>query len=214
MFWIFYEIVFGYFLADVLTGTFHWFEDTYLDYCTTVLFLSSISRDNDLHHYYPRSMLTYSYLENIMFPTVSTSILVLIITQFTNNYRILLLTFGILSSTSNLIHRFSHMKRSENMKIVLFLQDIGIFCSVGHHKLHHTHFDRSYCVISEYSNYVLDKINYWRLLEYIIYKITGVIPLRKNYDIRNVNPLQEPTKKIVEESIEYLRKINNCTPEN
>jgi hypothetical protein len=44
------QIILAIFLADVVGGGAHWFEDTYLDYCTSIPFLSEIAKHNELHH--------------------------------------------------------------------------------------------------------------------------------------------------------------------
>ena len=49
-----FQIIIGFLLADFLSGFFHWFEDTYLDYCTNIPILSTVSKDNELHHYWLR----------------------------------------------------------------------------------------------------------------------------------------------------------------
>ena len=59
-YYIFIQIILGFILADFITGIVHWFEDTYLVYCINIPFINEISKNNELHHYFPRSMLGYS----------------------------------------------------------------------------------------------------------------------------------------------------------
>ena len=63
------QIILGYILADIFTGSFHWFEDTYLDYCINMKFFSTVSKENELHHYFPRAMLALSNFESIKEPS-------------------------------------------------------------------------------------------------------------------------------------------------
>ena len=42
------QIITGFILADIITGIFHWFEDTYLSYCINFPILSEISKNNEI----------------------------------------------------------------------------------------------------------------------------------------------------------------------
>ena len=68
------ELFLGLIIADILTGLFHWFEDSYFDYCLNIPILSEIAKDNILHHYYPRAI-AYNN-------TIDTNIITFIITIF------------------------------------------------------------------------------------------------------------------------------------
>ena len=41
-----FQILIGLFIADLFTAFFHWFEDTYLEYCINIPILSQIAKDN------------------------------------------------------------------------------------------------------------------------------------------------------------------------
>ena len=184
---IFIQILIGFLLADILTGIFHWFEDTYLDYCTNIPIVSDISKDNELHHYFPRAIVGYSYYENISLSLPLAIIIfgILFIFNKKNMYKYIYLysALFIFSVTSNIIHKFSHMRDCENNYVVRELQKIGIFCSHNQHKIHHQLSTEKYCVISGYTNYILDNIYFWRFLETIIFLATGIKPSRKlGYD--------------------------------
>ena len=57
----------GFLIADFLAGFLHWFEDTYMDYCmnTGIPLIDQISQENELHHYFPRTILASSDLESM-----------------------------------------------------------------------------------------------------------------------------------------------------
>ena len=219
------QIIIGYLVADILTGAMHWFEDTYLDYCLELPIVGEISKDNELHHYFPRSMLAYSYMEHMTI-TLPLTLLLLVILYILYkpilNYPYFIASFAFFSITSNIIHRFSHMRDCENSPVILFLQKIGILSSHTHHSVHHNTPNRRYCVISTYNNYVLDSVNFWRIIENIIYMITGVAPHRKQtydsyYKIHNHMHMQAkvtcpdtPTKQDVEELIQKLKVYKDC----
>ena len=123
---------------------------------------------------------------------------------------------------SNIIHRYSHMRDCENNFFVIFLQKTGILCSHNHHSMHHRLKNQKYCVISEYNNYILDSIYFWRILENIIYLFTNIKPNRKgSFDDYSTihNHMHEnlklecpdkPTKQDVEELIIKLREYKKC----
>jgi len=224
---IFLQILIGFFIADIMGGILHWGEDTYLDYCIDVPILSGIAKDNELHHYFPRSMLAYSYFEH-MTVSLPVTLSILLILYFTNKsilvkYPYLFLSFAFFSILSNIFHRFSHMRNCENHYIISFLQQTGILCSHEHHSMHHKNIDQKYCVISEYNNYLLDSIHFWRCLEYMILLLTGIEPSRKKSmnDYRSIhNHMHEnaklecpdtPTKEDVDDLIAKLERYYHCT---
>jgi len=177
------QIIIGFFLADIFTGTFHWFEDTYLSYCSNIPIISEIAKDNELHHYFPRSMIAYSYLDHILYslpPALFAIILFYLINKnFLCDYIWLIITFLLFSVCANIIHRFSHMRDCENNFIIKILQRLGLFADHEHHGVHHRESNVRYCVISQYSNTALDTLGFWRGLEALIYFITGIPPDRK-----------------------------------
>ena len=181
------EIILGFILADIVTGTFHWFEDTYLSYCINLPILSSIAKDNELHHYFPRGMLAYSYMEHLTY-TLPGGIFIVIMIYLLNpkllfKYKFFFITFFIFFSLANLFHRLAHMRECEKNIIINKIQDTGLLCSHEHHKIHHINNQEKYCVICEYTNYMLDNVNYWRNLENLIFIMSGVKPNR----VKNLN---------------------------
>jgi len=181
------QIIIGFFLADFLSGLFHWIEDTYLDYCINIPILKDISKGNEMHHYFPRAILKNSYFQNIQITTIITTIVYIIIYLLNKNllfdYKYLFLILFIFSSISPIIHRFSHMRECEKDPFILFLQNIGIITSNEHHKMHHIDSDLKYCINTPYLNMILDSIYFWRIIEFFIFIISGLKPIRKGtYD--------------------------------
>jgi ubiquitin-conjugating enzyme E2 variant len=222
------QILLGVFVADVFTAMGHWIEDSYLDYCVDIPILRDIAKDNELHHYFPRTILSYSYLEHMTYTlpiTITFTILLYLINpSIFVLYPYFVLVFFISCVISNILHRFSHMRDCENSWIVRALQKCGIICSHEHHFIHHKVGDQKYCVMIEYSNYILDTLLFWRGLEYIIYLMTGIKPKQKrNYDdyssIHNfmhenakLECPDKPTYQEVEVLKEKLKTYNHCKP--
>jgi len=220
------QIIFGFLLADLIAGTFHWFEDCYLDYCVDLPILRDIAQDNEMHHYFPRSIISYSYPEHMTYTLpfflVTFTILYLIFPSFFVKYPYFILTVFVFSVTANMVHRFSHMRDCENNVLVKLLQKCGIFCSHEHHSLHHTLIKEKYCVISEYNNYILDTFLFWRGLEYLIYLVTNVKPTRKQsyqdyaeihnhmHENAKLKCPDKPTKDDVKELGQKLKEYKHC----
>jgi hypothetical protein len=221
------QIVIGYFLADLLTGMVHWFEDSYLEYCIDLPIIGDIAKDNELHHYFPRSIIAYSYFEHMMIAIPMTLIVVGLLYFINRNmfksYLVCVVSFAFFSSTANIVHRFSHLRDCETNIILKVLQKTGLFCSNDHHSIHHSSIlNEKYCVISAYTNYILDRVYFWRFLEYLIYAFTKIEPIRKPpygsyHEIQNhmhenaqMSCPDKPTRQDIDELILNLKKYKNC----
>ena len=222
---IFLQIIFGFLLADFLTGVFHWIEDSYLHYCIDIPFIGEIAKDNELHHYFPRAMLSYSYWETIQVTLLITVVVLTILYPICKPFFMkniyFISSFAFFSATSSVIHRFSHMRECESNKLIFFLQKIGILCSHKFHSLHHKNSHTKYCPIFEYNNYILDYTHFWRGLEYIVFVCSGIKPYRNDIDQYHViyNHMHEnsklecpdiPTKEDVDRLKYILKTYKNC----
>lgn len=157
--------------ADFLSGIFHWAGDRIL-VRTENAFLNSLMEDNVLHHSKPAAMLRFSLFENVrvaicvMWP-------VSLVLYLLGAPVVVWLGFFFLA-LANGVHWFSH-RRKVNPMIKAF-QRIGFFASFDHHKAHHARenllIDRAdasekYCVMTDWVNTVLDRIQFFRFLEAI-----------------------------------------------
>ena len=95
---------------------------------------------------------------------------------------------------TNLKHRWAQVINPPDF--AYNLQSIGILQTRKHHHQHHilaTKYDEDgkpipgiyYCVIGNLLNPVLHQINFWRYLEYVIYKVSGLEPMHTNQFIKN-----------------------------
>lgn len=223
------QLIVGFFVADFISGFGHWFEDTYLDYCNDWPIISEIAKHNEMHHFLPRSILAFSFLDNILtiaILTIPATILLCILTYykvtFVREYAYFFMSLIIFSTISNYIHKLSHLRDCEKNCIIHVIQKMGLFCSHEHHKLHHENAKEKYCVITEYNNYILDKINFWRCLEYVIYICTSIKPKRKMaysdyaeiqtylHENAKLECPDTPTKTEVENLFVILDKYKKC----
>lgn len=86
-------------------------------------------------------------------------------------------TVGIFfAAANNQIHKWAHI-RSGNPTWVVWLQKMYLILPKAHHHLHHTPpHTINYCIVTGWANYPLEYINFWRQLEWIVEKITGLKP--------------------------------------
>lgn len=181
------EFILGVFTADVASGLFHWYEDNYLEYCTTVPILKDIAIHNEMHHYFPRMMLAESVLSNASITVLLSSIILGIVffirPDLFAKYPVFLLTVFVGGSLANVLHRYSHSRPCEMPKWICALQKVGILCSHDHHRGHHVRPRIRYCTITPITNHLLDAIHIWDILELVIYMTTGIRPrLKPAYD--------------------------------
>ena len=181
------EIILGIIIADLFSGLFHWFEDTYLNYNMDIPILGEIAKDNELHHYYPREITHYSFFTSIFVSGLITILIILMLylanQQFVIDHIYFFVVGFFVGSCANEFHKYSHYRDCELTPFIRFLQKNNILSNHEHHKCHHTKPTQRYCVILQMNNYILDYFGFWRILENTIYCLTGIkaIP-NNNYD--------------------------------
>jgi len=178
------QFIIGYFIADFLVAWFHWLEDTYFDFNSSNLIIRNIALDNSMHHFYPRSIVTFDFFDNIKITLVVTFTILCIIyllnKKIVLKYYILFITIFIVTTLSNYLHKLTHQRDCENNAFVRFLQSYGLIMSHNEHSYHHS-VDSSvkFGVINNYTNYIYDGIGIWRILEKIIELLFGIRPCHK-----------------------------------
>lgn len=191
------QVFLGLVLADFSAGFFHWFEDTYLQYCTSIPILSSVAKHNELHHYFPRLMLVKPWWKTIQASSCVSllliTILLILTPQLIKSYPIVFITAVLFGSLSNLFHKYSHMRDCERPRIIAYLHCANILVTHEHHKQHHENPLERYNVIFPWMNWILDTCGFWRGLEFIIAKVFNVHPTRKQpFDslVKSIGPVK------------------------
>jgi len=81
---------------------------------------------------------------------------------------------------TNQIHKWSHTFRPPT--VVVWLQNSGLILPKDNHLLHHRPaFDGYYCITTGWLNPVLEKIQFWKITEQLVSKVTGLIPREDDY---------------------------------
>jgi len=177
----FFSILVGsWLLADFASGLVHWFADTWGRLHWPVignLFIRSFKE----HHIDPLSITRHDAIETNG-ANFSVAIPVLIICLFADPesslqaYLVLLFLFtNLWTASTNQIHKWAHQTSAP--KMVEKLQKLGLILSPEDHNIHHRgEFDKHYCITNGRLNRVLERIGFFKKLESLIIKSTGVPP--------------------------------------
>lgn len=162
----------GYFCADIVTAIYHWMLDNYTFSSFSVLREQAI--EFQAHHKIP-TLITKETVLNVIYPATPAGIIVLSISLMSNIYLAAFLTsFTIFAVFSQQIHKLSHMKKTS--KLAKLLQK-GIILSPREHLSHHAApFDKHYGIVCGHTNFFLDKLKIFPLLERLIFQLTGIRP--------------------------------------
>ena len=80
-----------------------------------------------------------------------------------------------LAAITNLVHRWAHQSPAENGRLITWMQAKGLIQSRAQHALHHRWPRKShYCPLTNALNPVLEHFSFWRRLERVILRLTGL----------------------------------------
>ena len=192
---MFLKLIGGFFVclwaADFVTGLAHWLEDTY---CLEnyPLIGSFICEPNIEHHVDPQLMVREGtfFSRNLLQWTLCGAMYGLL--WLVGLGGIFTFTILLLASFGNEIHRWNHMSKTNGF--VTFMKDSGLIQVQKQHSLHHKQpHNQYYCVMTSLLNSVLERINFWRKLEWTVKAVTGIAPKRENR--RDSLPLKKKKRK-------------------
>lgn len=171
--------------ADFLTGLGHWFEDTY-GLPTWPILGKEVIEPNIQHHEHPGWIGTMSTLVSRNYQTVVPAIIFAVaVVWYFGGCGLYAGVVAMLAALGNEVHTWCH--RGNNNRVIQFLQNIGLVQSPRQHAKHHrAPFDRYFCTLTNFTNEVLEAINFWRGLEWVIAKTLGVYPKRMSPERRGV----------------------------
>lgn len=178
-------------VADIITGVAHWLEDTYCsDDMVHGRLLSKfvgqyVCEPNIDHHLRPRDLVNggnFVVRNLVPWGLALAAVMLFALIDWCCSwinwpwavyFTIWLSTFG------NEIHRANHMRDSELNPLHLFLRESGLVQSQRQHMLHHKPpFDGYYCAMISFNNAWMDRIHFWRGLEWILFTVFR-IPTRR-----------------------------------
>lgn len=166
------QLIFGYLFADFIMGIYHWIKDSYFSPLTPIIGKRFVWGSR-LHHIKARYILEVSNWEILKDSALWTTWLFPII--YYSNYRYFFISSYIVISLNDIFHKYVHLLDYERPYFFTLLQRLLIVQSYDEHKIHHLgDHDSNYCPITPYVNFILERINFWRNLEFIILTLTGV----------------------------------------
>ena len=171
---IIFSIIFfvlGYALADLMTGTVHWFCDSFFSEKTPFVGPLIIASFRE-HHTHPQLFTQDKFIEQ---DTTSFFVLLvplilavdprsLTISDYLWHCTLIGLSIGTFGT--NLFHKWAHQKNPP--QFAKKLQKLGLILTPELHKKHHRSYSESYCVTSGWLNPLLDYINFFPKLESFI----------------------------------------------
>lgn len=158
----------GYLLADLASGTVHWFCDTFFDETTPIIGRRLIQPFR-IHHVDPQEITTCSMLEQDASSYMSLIPALWLVRSWAPLGAAALLAqsalFGLTVGAigTNLFHKWAHT--SDRPAVVRWLQRRRWILSPEAHAVHHRSYDGGYCVTSGWMNAVLDRVRFFPRLE-------------------------------------------------
>lgn len=168
-------LLFGWLIADFLSGLLHWLEDRVL-WVGMPLLSAAIVEPNRLHHRAPLAFLDSRFVDRNWTSWVAALPIALAwLVVFGFSAELLGALCGAL--VANEVHALAHRPRNVP-RWVRALQWTGLIQSPEYHRLHHlADRDRAYCVLTNWLNPWLDLIGFWGALERLL-TIVGLEPNR------------------------------------
>lgn len=154
------QLLLGWLLADLVTGTFHWWEDNFGSEDWPVVG-PWIIRPNRLHHRAPLAFTRHGFMERNRASIVTAAIAGIVLTLlFGPALWISSLALG--GALTNEVHRYAHQPSNAGPWLGM-LQQIGIIQSPREHARHHRPpYDRNFCILTDWLNPVLEQLGLWR----------------------------------------------------
>ena len=162
-------------LLDFVSGIVHWAMDSYGHPDSPVMGRIYIG-PNIRHHRYPREFMARTYLQS-SWDLLLIGALILAAAWALGRVPWEVWLFVAMGSNAILFHKWMHRTRRENGPIISLLHDLRLIQTPRHHARHHSGAkDTNYCVITVALNPLLDAMGFWRFLERVVFRASGVAP--------------------------------------
>ena len=176
------EVVVVICVTDFASGLLHWLEDSY-GRESWLITGSLVTVPNIIHHHQPRYFTRHNWLKSADI-LLALGAIILAIAFVTDSLTWHVLLFVVLGVNANEIHKWAHQTTLQRPRIATWLQKAKILQTPRHHARHHTGGkDTHYCVITNLTNLVLERLRFWRVLEYLALVVFGA----KKRDDRSVS---------------------------
>jgi len=205
----------GALFADFMSGLVHWGADTWgtLDW---PLVGGTFIRSFREHHVAPTEMCEHDFFEtngdNFMLSLIPLFIFsrkdlfwssnteeVPLVEIFSGMFW---LTAALYIAMTNQFHKWAHAPKPS--ALVTLLQNCWLILPRFHHSLHHRPaFEGHYCITTGWLNPLFDGTKFWRMLENMVIKVTGLVPREDDWKWTG---LAKETPEVVRKYMEQKNK--------
>ncbi|KAI3673792.1 hypothetical protein L6452_39926 [Arctium lappa] len=169
---------FGYLIADLISGIYHWLIDNYGDASTP--FVGSHIEAFQGHHSLPWAITKREFASNLHVGARVITYLTVPANMMWHENPVVMGFVGVAGGGmmfGSQIHAWAHVSRGKLPAVVVALQDVGVFVRQSEHARHHLPpYDGGYCVVSGVWNRVLDEYKVFLGLEKVVFFLFGVKP--------------------------------------
>ncbi len=170
----------GALFADFMSGVVHWFADTWFEETMPILG-RRLLRPFRVHHINPDDFLRRNFIDTngdvsmVLIPLLLSIYLVPVTSLAGYWWAVFLLSWCVVGWPTNQVHQWAHMPRPP--LLVGWLQAAGVLLSHCDHRLHHDPpYIEYYCIATGWLNRPLTAIGFFRRLEALVTRVTGLKP--------------------------------------
>jgi ubiquitin-conjugating enzyme E2 variant len=175
--WHVFQVFLLWLTADLITGIIHWWEDAYGNPKWPILG-KYVVEPNLTHHKEPHKLLEGSYWTRIN-TSVFAAVGIAGVLWLFGLHSWQMIVCLLFCTQGNEIHAMSHRPDKLTGRVVRLLQETGIFQSKKMHRWHHrAPYETNFCIMTDFLNPILNKIGFWRKLEWSIFKLFKIDVLR------------------------------------
>lgn len=173
--------------ADFLSGFVHWAGDTW-GQVTTRWIGPRLLVPFRYHHLHPREMLRSPFVttngDAAMVACFILGAALLIPVDSFGFAAVFVAATGAWGLPTSQFHKWAHAPRPP--KVARWLQRAGLILSPENHRRHHrTPFASHYCITTGWCNPILERVRFWKALEWVVSWLTGLKP-RNDVDVKAV----------------------------
>jgi len=163
--------------ADFGTGVYHWAIDNYGSPSTPVV--GSQIEAFQGHHEEPWTITHRDFCNNCYPTCIATMPFLLGFVALATSPYLLLWSVTACGGIAfcQEFHKYSHTLKSQCHPLANWFQENGLLVARKAHLRHHRPpFETNYCIVTGHMNTSLDRMGFFRFLEWMVYRLTGVQP--------------------------------------